>query len=513
MNNFLIDGNNLNSQLAKEIVDKNVPIGISPKAKSNIKRSRDIIEKWIKNDEVIYGVTTGFGEFKNVKIPNKDLETLQRNLIISHCAGVGEPLPKNIVRLMLLLRINSLAKGFSGVRLELVEYLIRIFSLNIVAYVPSQGSVGSSGDLAPLAHLASVILGEGYAYYENNLLTAKEALSNAGLKPFVFKAKEGLAMINGTQMMTAFAVECIIRSERISKLSDIAGALSHEALKGSDNAFNDKLHQARPHKGQINTAENLRKLLRNSEIRESHRGCGKVQDAYSLRCMPQVHGAVKDTIEYVKSVIETEVNSATDNPLIFPGENGSDPIHIEGGNFHGEPIALVMDFLKIALSELGNISERRVSRLVDGSLSGLPRFLTSNGGLNSGLMIAQYTSASLVSENKILCHPASVDSIPTSSNQEDHNSMGSIASRKCFEVLNNVEKIIAIEFLCAAQGVDFLKPLKCGKGTGAAYNTIRKSVKHISDDVITNEYIENVSGVIYSDGFLSHIENAAGKLN
>lgn len=513
MKKFLLNGNNLNSQLAKEIVDKNIPIGISPKAIINIKRSRDIIEKWIKNDEVIYGVTTGFGEFKDIKIPVKDLETLQRNLIISHCAGVGEPLPKNIVRLMLLLRINSLAKGFSGIRIELVDFLVNVFNSNVVAYVPSQGSVGSSGDLAPLAHLAAVIIGEGFAYYENNLLPAKEALSKAGLKPFTLSAKEGLAMINGTQMMTAFAVECINRAERLSKLADISGALSHEALRGSDNAFDERLQKARPHKGQINTALNLKRLLKNSEIRDSHIGCGKVQDAYSLRCMPQVHGAVKDTISHVKSVIETEVNSATDNPLIFPGENGGEPSHIEGGNFHGEPIALVMDFLKIALSELGNISERRVARLVDGSLSDLPRFLTSKGGLNSGLMIAQYTSAALVSENKILCHPASVDSIPTSANQEDHNSLGSIASRKCFEVLNNAEKIIAIEFLCAAQGVDFLKPLKCGKGTNAAYKLIRESVKHISEDVITNEYIENIADVIYSDRFLSYIEDEAGRLN
>ncbi len=508
MKKVFLDGSNLTVQLAKQIVDDSISIGISPKAKSAILSSRKVIEKWIKNNEVIYGVTTGFGEFKDVKIPQKDLEKLQRNLIISHSAGVGEPLPKNIVRLMLLLRINSLAKGFSGVRFELVEYLVKIFNLGIVAFVPSQGSVGSSGDLAPLAHLASVIIGEGYAYYNNELLPSVQALSFCGLKPFSLSAKEGLALINGTQMMTAFAVEILNRAKRLSKLADISGALSHEALKGSDNAFKDELQKVRPHKGQINTAANLRRLLKNSEIRKSHADCGKVQDAYSLRCMPQVHGAVKDTIEYVNSIIEIEINSATDNPLIFSKTNE----HIEGGNFHGEPVALAMDFLKIAISELGNISERRTARLVDGSLSGLPRFLTSKGGLNSGLMIAQYTAAALVSENKILCHPASVDSIPTSANQEDHNSLGSIAARKCFEVLNNTEKVIAIEFLSASQGIDFLKPLKCGTGTGAAHGEFRKSVKHIEEDVILNEYIEYASGAIYAPAFLEKIEANCGKL-
>jgi len=510
MKKILLNGSGLSVNDARKIVNNNLTIGLTQNAKSNIKRSRSVIEKWITTGEVIYGVTTGFGEFKDVKIPNKDIEQLQHNLIISHSAGVGEALPKNIVRLMLLLRINSLAKGYSGVRQELVEQLIKIFNLGIAAYIPSQGSVGSSGDLAPLAHLASLVIGEGYAYYNNEVLPSKTVLAKYGLKPFRLSAKEGLAMINGTQMMTAFAVEILERSKRLSKLADIAGALSVEALRGSDNAFKDDLQKVRPHKGQINTAANLRKLLKGSEIRLSHVDCGKVQDAYSLRCIPQVHGAIKDTINYVNGVIETEVNSATDNPLIFAKTND----HIEGGNFHGEPVALVMDFLKIALSELGNISERRTARLVDGSLSGLPRFLTSpeNGGLNSGLMIAQYTAASLVSENKVLSHPASVDSIPTSANQEDHNSLGSIAARKCFEVLNNTEKILAIEILCSCQGIDFLKPLKCGSGTQEAYTQVRRSVKHIGGDVYVNEFIQSVSDVIFSEGFIGNIEKASGKL-
>ncbi|MCC6866257.1 MAG: histidine ammonia-lyase [Ignavibacteria bacterium] len=505
---MLINGENLTINLAHEIVEKGYNIGVTQQAMAKVKASRKVIEKWIKNNKIIYGVTTGFGEFKDVIIPPKDIEKLQHNLIISHSAGVGEPLPKNIVRLMLLLRINSLIKGYSGVRAELINQLVKIFNLKITSYIPSQGSVGSSGDLAPLAHLTCTVIGEGFAYDGNNVLPAKQVLVQNGLKPFRLSAKEGLAMINGTQMMSAFAAEILYRTKKLSKLADISGALSVEALKGTDTAFKENLQKVRPHKGQINTAANLRKLLKGSEIRKSHIDCNKVQDAYSLRCMPQVHGTVKDTIEYVTGIIETEINSATDNPLIFADTEE----HIEGGNFHGEPIALAMDFLKIAISELGNISERRTARLVDGSLSGLPRFLTSKGGLNSGLMIAQYTAASLVSENKVLCYPASVDSIPTSANQEDHNSLGSIAARKCFEVLNNTEKIIAIEMACSSQGIDFLKPLKCGKGTNTAYKMIRKSAAHIDDDILMNEYITSVIDVIFKDEFTEKVELSAGKL-
>jgi histidine ammonia-lyase len=511
MEKFLLNGSNLTTEIAKLIVDGNISIGITNGSLKNVKKARKLVEKWIKNDEVIYGVTTGFGEFKDVKISGHDLETLQHKLIISHCAGVGECLPKNIIRLMLLLRINSLAKGHSGVTTELLDYLIQIFNLNIVPYIPSQGSVGSSGDLAPLAHLASFLIGKGYAYYENEIYPSDVLLEKLSLKPITLKAKEGLALINGTQMMTAFAVEIIERAKRLSKLADISGAMSIEALRGSYNAFKPELHKIRPHKGQINTANNMMRLLADSDINKSHANCGRVQDSYSLRCIPQVHGSVKDTIEFAGRTIEIEINSATDNPLIFP-DSPADSQHIEGGNFHGEPIALAMDYLKIALSELANISERRTARLVDGSLSGLPRFLTDNGGLNSGLMIAQYTAAALVSENKSLCYPASADSIPTSANQEDHNSMGSISARKCFEVLNNAEKVIAIESLCAAQGIDFLRPLKAGKGAETAYKIIRNGVPHINEDVILNEYIESVSGVIFAKDFISRIEKISGKL-
>jgi histidine ammonia-lyase len=513
MKTLLIDGNSLDSRLAKEIVDNGCNIAISSKAMKNVIKSRKIVENWIKKNEVIYGVTTGFGEFKDVFIPQKDLEKLQKNLLRSHAAGVGECLPKNIIRLMLLLRINSLAKGYSGVRLELVNYLVKLFNKKIVPYVPSKGSVGSSGDLAPLAHLTSFIFEEGFGYFGNELLPAKNILVKARLKPFSLEAKEGLALINGTQMMAAFGVEIIERVKYLSKLTDIAGALSHEALRGSQKAYKDELQKLRPHRGQIKTADNLRKLLKGSEINLSHVDCDKVQDSYSLRCIPQVHGAVKDTIEFVDKTINIEINSATDNPLIFPVSKNESARHIEGGNFHGEPLALGLDYLKIALSEFGNISERRTARLVDGSLSDLPRFLTSQGGLNSGLMIAQYTAAALASENKILSHPASVDTIPTSANQEDHNSMGSISARKCYEVLNNVEKIIAIEVLCAVQGIDFLRPLRCGKGTETAYNLIRAKIPHIEDDVYLSEYIEKTCDIIFDHNFIKKIESVIGMLS
>jgi histidine ammonia-lyase len=409
---------------------------------------------------------------------------------------------------MILFRINSLCKGNSGVRVELVEALINIFNNKIIPLVPSQGSVGSSGDLAPLSHLALTLIGKGYCKLDGEVLESESALKKCGLSPFVLSAKEGLALINGTQMMSAYMCFTVWESERLAKLADIAGTVSLEALKGTDSAFDEKIQRIRPHKGQINTAYNLRALLKNSGIMKSHRDCGKVQDAYSLRCMPQVHGAVKDTIRYCKEVLEIEINSVTDNPLIFP----EDSEYLTGGNFHGEPIAFIADYLAIAMSELANISERRIARLVDGSLSGLPRFLTTEGGLNSGLMIAQYTAASLVSENKVLSHPASVDSIPTSANQEDHNSMGSIAAKKCLDVINNVKNVIAIEFLCACQGIDFLTPLKSSKPIEAARKLIRSRTSHITKDVLLYEYISSVKQVVYDNNFLDTIEKITGEL-
>lgn len=509
MKTITINGNDLTVNSAVDIIENNYRIKLSPAALTKVKASRKLIDSWIKKDEVIYGITTGFGEFKDVKIPQKDIELLQRNLIVSHSAGVGSYLPDNIVKLMLLFRINSLAKGLSGIRPELMEFMMKFFNSGIIPLIPSQGSVGSSGDLAPLSHLCLAFIGEGYVKLNGKVMLAKNALKALSLSPVKLSSKEGLALINGTQMMSAFLCKSVYDSIKLSKLADIAGSMSLEALLGTSKAFDAKLQKARPHRGQIKSASNLRKLLSGSQIMLSHKDCGKVQDAYSLRCMPQVHGASKEAIEYCKGIIETEINSATDNPLIFTETRE----HIEGGNFHGQPLAVASDFLKIAVSELGSISERRTARLVDGSLSGLPRFLADSGGLNSGFMIAQYTAAALVSENKVLCHPSSVDSIPTSANQEDHNSMGSIASRNAFSVVNNVKNILAIEFLCAAQGMDYHRPLKSGKGTEAAYSLLRDEIPHIKSDLIISDYIEDVCKIIYSEKFIQQVESNCGVLD
>jgi histidine ammonia-lyase len=481
---------------------------LHPASAKKVNASRKLVEEWIAKDEVIYGITTGFGEFKNVKISVKDINILQHNLVKSHSAGVGNLIPDDVVRLMILFRINSLAKGFSGVRLELLESLIKFFNSGLIPLIPCQGSVGSSGDLSPLSQLALALIGEGKCKLNGRVISSFAALKKCGLKPVQLSAKEGLALINGTQMMTAYLCNSLYDAINLCKLADISGAMSLDAMRGIENAFDKKIHDMRPHAGQKKSAANLRALLKGSEIMKSHDHKEKIQDAYSLRCMPQVHGAVRDTVNYCKGILETEINSVTDNPLIFP-ETGE---YISGGNFHGEPVALIADFLAIAISELGSISERRTARIVDGSLSGLPRFLTDKGGLHSGLMIAQYTSASLVSENKVLSHPASVDSIPTSANQEDHNSMGSIGARKFYNVTENVKNVIAIEFLCAAQGLEFHLPMKSGAGVNAAYQLIRKKSKHISKDGILNLEIENMKNIIFEDSFLPAVEKVIGKL-
>lgn len=505
---FVLNGKNLNVYNSISIINDNLSLAISNSAKSKVIRSRKLVDKWIDKGEIVYGINTGFGEFKDVVISKEQTEILQRNLILSHSSGVGDPIPDNVVRLMILFRINSLIQGHSGIRLELIKFLLSFFNAGLIPQIPQQGSVGCSGDLAPLAHLASTFLGEGKIKFKGNNLKSKDALKKAGLKPFVLSSKEGLALINGTQMMSSFLCVSLYDAIQLSKLADIAGAVTVDATKSTNTAYDDRIQQIRPHKGQIDTAENLRKLLKYSEVLKSHTDCGKVQDAYSIRCIPQVHGAVKDTINYCLNILNVEINSVTDNPLIF----ADDGEHLEGGNFHGEPLALASDFLKIAIAELGSISERRTARLVDGSLSGLPRFLIKDGGLNSGFMIAQYTAAALVSENKVLSHPASVDSIPTSANQEDHNSMGSIASRKCYEVVNNVKNIIAIEILCGAQALEFLKPLKGGRGVEKAKDLVRKKVKYLTNDVLMSELIENTKEILYNTNFVSQIEKITGKL-
>jgi len=506
---IIVDGKSLTLDKIEFFLKENPLVTLSGDSKKKILKARKLIDKWVDEGKVIYGVTTGFGEFANVSISKTDIEKLQENLIISHSTGVGDPLPPFIVKIMMLLRVNALASGHSGIRLETLELLIGMINNNIIPVIPSQGSVGSSGDLAPLSHLVLAMIGKGDAQIYNNVmkddqhkikvLKSSAALKKFKLTPVRLKAKEGLALINGTQMMTAFASYICIMARKLNIIADIAGSLSHETLRGTDNAFDLRLHQLRPFPGQITAAKNILAMIKGSGIRESHRvNDARVQDSYSIRCIPQIHGASRDSIDYVCSRVEIELNSVNDNPLIFP----EDEAHLEGGNFHGQPMALALDFMAIALSEYANVSERRTERMLNGSLSSLPRFLAKNGGLNSGLMIAQYTAASLVSENKVLAHPASVDSIPTSANQEDHNSMGSISARKCFQILKNVQSVLAIEILTACQGLEFHKPMKYGKGTEAVYKVVRKVVSPLLTDRIIYKDIEAVRHIVINDQLL-----------
>lgn len=513
---ILLDGNSLTLEdVASIALSPEHRVELSADAKAAVRRSRAIVEQWVASNEPVYGVTTGFGEFANVRISQEDLEQLQENLILSHSVGAGAWLSRSFVRAMLVLRINALAKGYSGIRLETLETLVAMLNADIVPAVPEQGSVGSSGDLVQLSHIALAAIGKGRILVENGgSVEAKPSLDILrahGIEPIRLQAKEGLAMINGTQMMCAFGVLSLHKALHLAEVADIAGALTTEALRGTDTAFDERLHKVRGFVGQLQSAQNLRGLMHGSQIRESHRDAAvdnRVQDAYSLRCMPQVHGASRDAIGYVRSVLEKEINAATDNPLIFPDENNlGQGFHLEGGNFHGQPLALALDFLAIACAELANISERRTERLVNGALSGLPRFLAPKGGLNSGLMIAQYTAASIVSENKVLCHPASVDSIPTSANQEDHNSMGSIAAQKGWRVVQNLERVLAIELLCAAQGVDFLKPLRSSEPLEAVRATIRATVPFMDIDRIVYDDVEAVRRMVESGA----IESAAAQ--
>lgn len=498
---FLLDGNTLTlDQCVRIATSTDVTVDLSPAAVEAVRASRNLIDRWVETGKVIYGVTTGFGEFANVSIPRSDLEQLQENLVTSHSVGTGGWLPRDVVRGMIVLRINALAKGFSGIRPETLQALIAMLNNNIIPAVPEQGSVGSSGDLVQLSHIALALIGKGRCLTNNgDVEPSAETLRRHGIEPVRLQAKEGLALINGTQMMCSYGALSVGKAQQLADMADIAGALSLDALRGTDRAFDERLHRARGFTGQLHVASRLRALLSGSTIRESHRtGDNKVQDAYSLRCMPQVHGASRDAINYVASVISTELNSANDNPLIFPDTEE----HIEGGNFHGQPLALALDFLAIACAELANISERRTERMVNGALSGLPRFLATNGGLNSGMMIAQYSAASIVSENKVLCHPASVDSIPTSGNQEDHNSMGSIAAQKGWRVVHNLERVLAIEFLCAAQAIDFLRPLRSSEPLERVYDAIRSRVSFNDADRVLYDDVENIRQLI-ADGTLA----------
>jgi histidine ammonia-lyase len=472
-------------------------VALGKEARSRMERSRAYIDGVLSGGPSapnVYGVNTGFGALAEVRISASEIRELQKNLVRSHAAGVGAPLPREVVRGMLLLRAEVLALGYSGVRPELCEHLCEMLNRGVHPVIPSKGSVGASGDLAPLAHLALVVQGEGEAEHRGRILPGAEALAAAGLAPLELLAKEGLALVNGTQLMTAEGALAILDGEALCLAADLAGALSLEALKGTPRAFDPRILSARPHPGQQASARNLVQLTKSSEIVLSHKDCGKVQDPYSLRCMPQVHGATRDALAFCRQVLEREAESATDNPLVFAEQNEV----LSGGNFHGQPVALALDFAAIAVAELASISERRVEQLVNPHYSGLPPFLVEQSGLNSGFMLAQVTAAALVSENKILCHPASVDSIPSSAGREDHVSMGVHAAHKLREVVDNVFTVLAIEILCAAQGIDLHRPLRGGPGVEAAHTLLRSRVPHLDRDRPMHKDVEAARELLVS---------------
>jgi len=491
------------------------PAALCDDARGRILASRRAVDRIAEAGDAapaVYGVNTGFGALAETRIGAADVAQLQRNLVRSHACGVGPDLSTSEVRAMMALRAQVIAMGHSGVRAEVVELLVAMLNAGVHPRIPAQGSVGASGDLAPLAHLALSLIGEGEADYQGTRMESGQALAKAGLEPIVLQAKEGLALINGTQYMTGLGVLAAQRALDLCVIADIAGAMSVEALLGSKVPFDPRLMQVRPHPGQALTSENLRVLLAESPLMDSHAMCGKVQDPYSLRCMPQVHGATRDALSFTHDVLVREANSVTDNPTVFL--DGDEAELLSGGNFHGQPVSIALDLAGIAIAELANISERRVEQLVNPALStGLTPFLAADSGLCSGFMIAQVASASLVSENKVLAHPASVDSIPSSANREDHVSMGSIAARKLVQIVDNVENSLAIELLCAAQGLDQRRPLRPAKGVAAVYDAIREAIPSVDDDRPLHRDFATVRGLIESGTLRAAAESAVGTLH
>ena len=481
-----------------------VPVALSEEAKERILTSRKTVDDLVAEGKTVYGITTGFGKFSDVCISQDECKLLQKNLIITHAVGAGEPFSREVSRGIMLLRVNNLAKGYSGARLEVVQTLVEMLNRGVTPVIPQKGSLGASGDLAPLSHMVLPMLGLGEAQYQGKRLPGAEAMALAGIPTVELVAKEGLALINGTQAMTSTGCLTLFDSLELMEMANIAAALSFEAHQGVVDALDERVHTIRAHWGQLETARMLRKLLEGSR-NVTRQGQIRVQDRYSLRCTPQVHGASWDALEYVKGRVETEMNSVTDNPIIFSDTREG----ISGGNFHGQPMALAFDFLGIALAELANISERRIESLVNPSISGLPAFLVENGGLNSGFMIVQYTAAALVSENKVLAHPASVDSIPSSGNQEDHVSMGTIAARKAGEIMGNLRRVIAMELMCACQAID----LRSGKdglgiGTRAAYEAVRSVCPMLKEDRPLYEDINRCEDLLQGGILLSAVRKA-----
>ncbi len=496
MTSLEINGNDLSFDELRQVVYERRPVALAGAARKKVAAAREVVEKLLRENRVAYAINTGVGKLSDVHIEPAQNRQLQSNLIRSHSAGVGEPLSQEETRAMMLLRANSLAKGCSGVRVEVIELLCSMLNAGIHPVVPSQGSVGASGDLAPLAHLALAMIGEGEVWNGNTRASSAEELKRTGIKALVPEAKEAISLINGTQAMLAVGTLSLLAAENLAETADVLGAMTLDALHGTDVAFDERIHAARPHAGQMKVAANLRRLIAGSEIRESHKDCGRVQDAYSLRCIPQVHGAVRDTLEFCRKTFAIEMNSAVDNPLVFTKGKGEGDV-ISGGNFHGEPLAFALDYLAIALSALAGISERRIERLVNPALNeGLPPFLAPDAGINSGFMMPQVTAAALASENKVLAHPASVDSITTSGNKEDYVSMGMAAAIKLKKVVANTTHVLAIEACAAAQALDFLLPLKTSAPLQKAHAAIRKVSAKVENDRVFAEDFARVAQLI-----------------
>lgn len=506
-----IQGHSLTiEQLINTITKSTTKVELSAAAREKMSQSRSYIEHRLNQGEVMYGVNTGFGAFSSVRISDSEIESLQRNLIRSHSVGVGEPFTKEQTKAMMLLRANALATGRSGIRTEVVDKILEFYNNDIIPVIPCKGSVGASGDLAPLSHLALALIGEGEVWSEQGTYTEVEAvLKKKNVAPLVLKAKEGLSLINGCQVMTSIGMITAYQVSQLLKTVDISGAMSLEALRGSRKAFDPLISATRPHPGEAKTARNLMRILTaTSEIADSHLNCNKVQDAYSLRCMPAVHGAVKDTLAQVIKTLEIEANSSTDNPLVFPEENKI----LSCGNFHGMPVAFAMDYLGIALSSLASMSECRIAKLINPAMSDLPAFLVKDGGLQSGHMIVQVAAAALVSENKVLAHPASVDTIPTSAEKEDHVSMGTIAARKAGSILENAQNVVAMELLSSTQGIDLLNPLKPSKPLQAVKSLIRESVPYADKDRVFAKDIQQILKLLKSGKIVQALESEVGVL-
>lgn len=507
MDKVLLSGNDLKVKDIIKIARKGYFVALNEDAKKNIIKAEKYVQKLVAENKTVYGITTGFGKFSDTIISKKDIEELQKNLIMSHSCAMGNALSKDVVIAAMVMRVNALAKGYSGIRLSTVNTLIEMINKGVVPVIKEKGSLGSSGDLAPLSMMVLVMLGMGEAFYKGKIMSGKSAMNRAKIETVTLTSKEGLSLINGTQIMTAISALCIYDAYNLIKTADISSSLTMEALRGIIDAFDGKVQKVRNHNGQINTAKNIKNILKGSSL-ITNQNVLRVQDAYSLRCIPQVHGACRDAIEYVYGVVEKEINSATDNPLIFINEDEV----ISAGNFHGEPIALAMDFLGIALCEIANISERRIERLVNHQLNDLPPFLTENGGLNSGFMIVQYAAASMVSENKVYAHPASVDSIPSSANQEDHVSMGTTAARKCGMILDNAQKVVGLELFAASQAISFRNDGILSKATQKVYNKIRETVKIIKKDTVMYPIMEHFDKLVKDNIFVDIVEKEVGKL-